>query len=381
MKDIPDRRDDSLAGLPRSHDAYFKAMLLWPALRADLVRCLLPPTVQPLLAAGEPALEGKDFQGPALQERRVDALLKVPLRGASPDDCLFLLLEHKSKPSPGIHTQLAAYHAALMEQQEVAHEKEPPGRRQRPVVKWVIYNGREEWRIPRHSGEQAGHHPALAEAATASFYSGYELLDLRQTPVAHLYPGSPRLRAFLLALRGHISGRALAMRRRKQPDLWQQPEPPLEKLLTLMAEGFKDAPEHVKDQHLCYIMANQHWASAQEATVKELVAKPLFGNEEGGTRMLSILERREQAGKIEGRAEGMTQGRAEGEARGIASMLINLLGGRFGAAAVSEYEARIREADVKQLGIWTERVLDAPSIEAVFDRSPLPQRTRLNGEP
>ena len=370
MTETPDRWDESLVGLPRSHDAYFKAMLRWPALRADSVRGLLPPAVQPLLASGEPILEVKDFQGSALQERRVDALLKVPLRGIPPDDCLFLLLEHKSKPAPSIHAQLATYHGALMEYQEVTHHKEPPGRRQRPVVKWVIYNGTRVWRIAQRSGEQAGRHPALVEVAAESFYSGYELLDLRQTPVAHLYPGFPRLRAFLLALRGSLSERELALRRRKQPDLWQQPEPSIEELLTLMADGFKEAPEHVKKQHLYYIMSRKHWTQhVEKATILDRVAKPLFGDEEGETKMLSLLERHEEAAK------------AEGVALGIAQTLIQLSGHRFGAAAVRGYEARIMQADAKQLGIWTERVLDAPSIELVFDDSPLPRRPRLNGEP
>ena len=365
MTETPDRQDDGLAGLPRSHDAYFKAMLQWPSLRADLVRGLLPPGVQPLLAAGAPTLADKDFQGATLQERRADALLKVPLVGAPPEDCLFLLLEHKSKPAPNIHAQLVGYHAALVEQQEVAYEKEPPGRRQRPVVKWVIYNGREKWRIPRRSSQQVGRHPALAEAAAASFASGYELLDLRQTPVEHLASGFPRIRAFLLALRGSLSERELAWRRRKRPELWQQSEPPLEELLSLVAEGIKEAPEHVKQQHLCYIMSSKHWTQhVEKATILDRVAKPLFGDEEGETKMLSLLERHEQA--------AMAQGKAE--------LLIQQLEHQYGI--LPDWTAtRIGQAKANEISIWAERLLEARSIEAVFDDSPLPRRTRLNGEP
>lgn len=55
----------------------------------------------------------------------------------------------------------------------------------------------------------------------------------------------------------------------------------------------------------------------------------------------------------------------EGEARGRAETLLRLLGRRFGVIA-PELTARVRAASIDDLDRWTDRVLDAATLEAVF---------------
>ena len=69
------------------------------------------------------------------------------------------------------------------------------------------------------------------------------------------------------------------------------------------------------------------------------------------------------------RDKALTEGRAEGRAEGLrlgeAEILLRLLRARFGALPV-EIETRVSAADAGTLLQWSERVLTAPSLEAVL---------------
>jgi flagellar biosynthesis/type III secretory pathway protein FliH len=67
----------------------------------------------------------------------------------------------------------------------------------------------------------------------------------------------------------------------------------------------------------------------------------------------------------QGRAEGQAQGRAEGQAQGRAELLVRLLGKKFGNLDPTVIE-RVRAASVSELDLWTERLLDATSLEEFF---------------
>lgn len=380
----PVRRDDKPAPLVQSHDAYFKAMFRWAAIRADFVHCFLPSALRGMLAAEEPMLEAKDFQGVSLHEAQIDVLLQVPLNAPPPDDYLYLLLEHKSAPDTAIHAQLATYQVAIMRQQSsIRRATKKGGFRYRTVLKWVIYNGSNPWPTPLRSSQQTSRRSALVKVAAAAFDSAYELLDLRQTPVDGICPSFPRLIAVMLALRGAISEKDLAKQRRKWPQLWQQSEPSVEAILKRIAHGLKDAPDLVKEQTLSYMSFSSRWETADYDMMDKL-----FRNEEGGATMPTIAERIERqalereapAILARGISQGMTQGRAEGMFQGMAESLIRQLQHRFGTLP-DETMARIKESEPDDLMRWTERVLDAPALEAVFTDEPLSPRLRINGEP
>jgi len=69
-----------------------------------------------------------------------------------------------------------------------------------------------------------------------------------------------------------------------------------------------------------------------------------------------------------GLEKGLQQGRQEGRQQGEARTLLRLLERRFGP--VSELmQARVSAADLDSLDQWLDRVLDAPTLDAVFDES------------
>jgi Domain of unknown function (DUF4351) len=65
------------------------------------------------------------------------------------------------------------------------------------------------------------------------------------------------------------------------------------------------------------------------------------------------------------RAEGEAKGLAEGVGKGAARTLVRLLTRKF-TTVPDELRARIDTASLEQLDIWTERVLDAATLDDVF---------------
>ena len=87
------------------------------------------------------------------------------------------------------------------------------------------------------------------------------------------------------------------------------------------------------------------------------------------TRRLAFVRERalrdERSELRAAREEGWVEGRVEGRVEALAAMLTKLLIQRFGPlTAVTQ--ARLRQATAEQLEAWTDRILDATDLEAVF---------------
>ena len=66
------------------------------------------------------------------------------------------------------------------------------------------------------------------------------------------------------------------------------------------------------------------------------------------------------------RAEGRAEGIAKGVGKGVAHVLVRQLTRRFGAVP-DEARQRIDTAPLEQLEAWTDRVLDAETLDEVFE--------------
>ena len=93
----------------------------------------------------------------------------------------------------------------------------------------------------------------------------------------------------------------------------------------------------------------------------------VWEEEEFHVRYISSIERiAMEKGMEQGRAIGETIGEARGEARGELKMMERLLTRRFGPLPESARE-RLRRASTEQLEAWSDRVLEATELKAVFD--------------
>lgn len=78
------------------------------------------------------------------------------------------------------------------------------------------------------------------------------------------------------------------------------------------------------------------------------------------------VESGRRAGHKEGRKEGRKAGHKEGRREGQEQVLCKLLTQRFGPLP-EDIRTRLRRADAESLERWLERLLSAPSLEALFD--------------
>ena len=80
------------------------------------------------------------------------------------------------------------------------------------------------------------------------------------------------------------------------------------------------------------------------------------------------LERGLERGKIEGLTEGLERGMERGLERGKAEVLMRLMERRFGPLSRMVRD-RIAGAGPDELDAWSDRILDAGDLEAMFDVS------------
>ena len=68
----------------------------------------------------------------------------------------------------------------------------------------------------------------------------------------------------------------------------------------------------------------------------------------------------------QGRIEGIAEGKIAGISEGKADTLLRLARLRFGEVALAR-EEEIRSATTEQLDVWSEALIFAPNLDAVFE--------------
>jgi len=81
--------------------------------------------------------------------------------------------------------------------------------------------------------------------------------------------------------------------------------------------------------------------------------------------MSTIADEWIREGEQKGLLQGLQQGISQGISQGELAVLRRLMTRRFGPLPLWA-EAKLNQAGQAQLEIWADRVLDAPTLEAVF---------------
>ena len=89
---------------------------------------------------------------------------------------------------------------------------------------------------------------------------------------------------------------------------------------------------------------------------------------EESTTMAGVIERARDEGMRQGMRQGMQQGMRQGRVEGERAVLERLLRRRFGLLP-PEVAERLSQASAADLETWAENVLDAETIDDVFDSS------------
>ena len=283
----------------------------------------------------------------ALRGSQADALFEVQLKSGS-NAFIYTLLEHKSRPEADTPLQLAGYMLRIWTSH--ASTKASKLKSLPPIVPMVFYHGASTWNYPTGIQDMiAGEEDALKYLPGSDFI----LRHIRQMSREDLSSDGPA-RATFMALRGEAGA-----------------------YLETMLDDL-DADETLQQQVLHYILEldpSFDWPrlakrlqAAQRHQLEDDMGSILQTARAEGEAL--GLERGIERGIERGMERGIERGMERGIERGIdlgkASTLLKLMTRRFGSLDAAVV-ARIEAAQESDLDLWLDRILDAPSIEAVMD--------------
>ena len=322
-----------------THDALFRAIIDDKDRAAALLRDYLPDHIREQIGDEPPKRIAGSFIDEDAHLKHSDGLFEVTLTDGKPA-LIYVLLEHKSVSEPATPLQLLGYLLRIWSRYadgQAARLRALPA-----VIPLVFYHGSAAWNVPQVFGEMFDVSEDMARYVP-SFK--YEVHDLGSIPMEDL-SRDPEVMAGLALLK-YV----------KHPS-----EMTLELLVDILSALSFDT--NFAGIVLHYFVARYEWTQPEiEAALDKI-------EDEGGKALMgTLVETWKQEGKAEGLAAGEVLGRekgfAEGEAKGEAKSLVRLLVKRFGplpAPVVTQIAART----IEQLDRWIDRVLDAPTLEAVF---------------
>lgn len=315
-------------------DALYHRLFSHPLMVEQLVREFVPEAMATGLDFARMEKVAAKFHARAGERREGDVIWRLPT-GDGTDIYLYLLLEFQSRSDWWMAVRTQVYEGLLW-QQIVAEGSLKTGDRLPPLLLVVLYNGESRWSAPA------------------------DLSELIALPAnSPLWPWQPQVRYHVLDM-GAFPGGDLAQRRSLAALLFrleQRREP--EGLAALVDEvigWFRQHPGYEELKRLFTELVRQAIAGiGVEAAIPDDLVE-----------MKTMLATQGEAWKRQWKAEGRAEGRAEGEAKGKADLLLRLLRRRF-TVLPDHIEHLVRSADSDRLDEWSERILDARTLNDLFD--------------
>jgi predicted transposase YdaD len=349
--DQPGQADEpteaSGGGAAQPHDSLFRFVLGKPMHAAAELRAVLPAPLADRLNLVNMRPVNGSFVDEELTNRHCDVLMQTTLDGR--EAFVYVVIEHQSSPDPTMPLRMLRYVMRIWDHYLQEH---PKAKRLPMIVPLVVYQGSRRWTNSVELSELLDIDPETAHLAAAFLPRFRFLLDdltkldkaaLRARPVTI----PVRLTVRLLRIVPTHTGDAVAAidpddindlrdMQQRYPD-WREL---MAALLKYIEVASKTPPHRLA------------WLAAQISPEAEEV-------------YMTTADMLRAEGEVKGRAEGRAAGRAEGRAEHAAGVLVRLLTRKF-ATVPDEVRARIDTASLEQLDTWTERVLDAATLDEVF---------------
>lgn len=322
------------------HDRWFQFTFRHAAHAAAWVKSVLPARlVEAIDWTTWRAASGSTF-GPRLRRHFADAVfvahfLGCPLR-------VVVVIEDKAAPDPGLESQLLRYCVHFRR----ALRERPDGT-EPLVLPIVLHHGPAPFRHPGVPAIAAGQLDArVAEDLLALQPKvGFLVDDLTVRTEEQIRGAGLTVlgQLCLLSLRccnGAATDAVLAA-----IDRWR------DLLQAVATDDGPPAPDDALDAFECYVL---------EVTdvPDDLLRMALIHN-------LDVPPRRREGEFVTTAQRLRLEGRMQGKAEGRAEVLLRLLARRFGALP-DEYTRRVQTATMPELDRWTDRILDATTLAAVF---------------
>jgi predicted transposase YdaD len=324
------------------HDALFKQTFSRVEHAAGELRTILPPEILARLDLGSLVLQPGTFVDQALSSRHSDLLFSVRLDGRSA--FIYILFEHQRKVHPLMLLRLLSYLVRIWEQFLADH----PRARQLPAILPLVL----------HHSEHGWH--------TATKFE--QILDLDPGTLAVIRKYVPGFE-FMLDDLSHERDEALrarAMTALGRLVLWCLRHADTPDEIVRRIAGWLDLVSEVRrapDGAAALATVWRYVVAISGRRGPKRVLRRLIAAVDQDTQeeLMSIADYLHEKGRREGRQEGRREGKQEGQRRTLTRQLT----ARFGPLP-EDAVVRIRAATTVQLDRWAERVLTAPTLEAVL---------------
>ncbi len=327
------------------HDALYHRLFSHPLMLEQVVREFVPEAMAVGLDFSRMERVVAKFHGRAGQRREGDVVWRLPTQSGE-DIYLYVLVEFQSQSDWWMAVRTQVYEGLLW-QQIVAERNLKTGDPLPPVLLLVLYNGEQRWTAPTTVAD---------------------LIAL--PPDSPLWPWQPQVRYHLLDM-GAFSGSDLAHRDSLAALLFRLEQPhdsdALAVLIDDVVSWFRRHPSYDDLKRLFTELVRQGMAGlgAPANIPSDLVEMKTMLATLGETWKQQWLAEGRVEGRTEGLAEGRTEGRAEGRVEGEVLMLIRFAEKRFGPLTADQRD-RILSTDAASVDVWLDRLMNAPSLEALF---------------
>jgi hypothetical protein len=317
------------------HDGGYHLLFSHPKMVADFLSGFVTESwVNDLDLATLERVNAK-FHADGLDRRDGDVIWKVRRRDGG-DAYLFLVIEFQSSVDPWMALRVSVY-VLLLYLHLIRENKLGPDGLLPPVYPVVIYNGDRQWTAKTDLRDLIG-----------------------RGPDGRPWPWRPRFRYHVLDEQRHDPDRLQGMDNLVAVLVLMERCRTVEEL-----RGLVDRTEALLD--------NQAYASLRRAfaTMLKTVLAPARGIDLGAgdvgglSEVRDMLAERVKEWTREWKAEGKVEGKAEGKAEGKVEMLLRQLQRRF-KTLPSETEGRVRTAGSDQLDEWSDRFVDARTLDDIF---------------
>ena len=320
------------------HDKVFRASLKYKEVARECFERYLPQAV--LAAVNLEVLEAcpEIYVNEYLTLSESDVIYKTEIKGEAGYLCL--AAEHQSTDDAFMPYRMLKYNVAIWD----FHRSQHPKAKQLPlIINLVFYSGKERYRSSTDFRDLLA---APRELVELFWSKPFILIETQAQKDEDLL--NQKWAGLFQYFMKHIY----------ESDLL----PYLEKAIPLI----KAVDEEDKVGYLEAII-NYALVAGEISDAKEFIERVRSEvTEETGEKIMTGAEQLRQEGIRQGIQQGVQQGIQQGERQGECKLFLKLLKRKFSEASLSDYQICLDEADEDQLMLWSERLIDAKSLEEVF---------------